>query len=155
MSNEQLQIWLVLVGAASATIGGLVAQLIVYAVQHAATRKGKREEKLEELLNIVYQHDNWLGWKQSALVFGLAEESKELRPLTRAQAIAAAHLPELLLELNQLSLASGSYEAFMYKRAGERHRSQVLDLSSGIEELYQPYMKARLALETRAGEIKL
>jgi hypothetical protein len=155
MSNDQLQIWLVLVGAACATIGGLVAQLIVYAVQQAGSRKGKREEKLEELLNIVYQHDNWLGWKESALVFGTAEESKELRPLTRAQAIAAAHLPELLPELNQLALMSGKYEAFMYTRARERHRNQVLDLSSGIMELYQPYMEARTALITRAGEIKL
>ena len=155
MSNDQLQIWLVLAGAACATIGGLVAQLITHAVQQSSAKRGKREEKLEELLTIIYQHDNWLSWKESALVFGVEEHSKELRPLTRAQAIAAVHLQELIPELNHLALMSGAYEAFMFKRGNERLKGKTDDLSSGIMQLHKPYLEARSALIERASEIKL
>lgn len=154
MSNDQLQIWLVVVGAAAATIGGLVAQLIMHAVQQSSAKTRRREDKLEELLNIIYQHDNWLGWKESAVVFGVEEQSKELRPLTRAQAIAAAHWPELIPELNQLALKSGAYEAFMYQRGNERLKGKTDHLSSGIAEVYKPYLDARTALILRAGEMK-
>lgn len=165
MSDDQLKIWSILISVTVGALLSVIGQAIMHLIQQSTIKKQTHVQKLEELLNIVNDHDNWLGWKESALVFGLDTESKDARPIGKAQVIAATYVSALTQEIQELARLSGSYEALMYKCASERARLNRTGVAlteeyhdkvrEDIMAHHRPYVEAKAALFSKASELKL
>jgi hypothetical protein len=140
------EIWLkmlpVIVGGGIAILGGCIAQLLAHVLSASAASKQKRLEKLEELVKVIFEHDEWLRRKQEELIFKQPKVT-EARPLAKAQAITTVHLIELLPELMEHDNESNAYEREMAQLGLEVTRHNISNLRRRLIPAFQKYIDSR------------
>jgi hypothetical protein len=107
--------------------------------QQAEARK-RRAEKLEELIETLYQHDHWLESTRDKYTFG-NDIKLDMAPLMLAQALVLLHFPSLKEKMDELFMAARRYEAWCIK-AGRMRVAKEANFTDGFDDVYQPYLNA-------------
>lgn len=134
-------LWSVVIGGALAVGGSAATQWYLHAAKSADDRRRLREQKLEELIALVYEHDHWMDNLRVINVFG-KEERRTISPFSKLNAIAAIHFPEFLPSIKKLDHAASEYRHWMITKGRQRLVGNFDALGEGFEEAYEPYLSA-------------
>ena len=83
----------VIVGGIIGLAGGLAGPPLTHWLSEKSNRKKRRAEKLEELIGVLYEHEDWLELNRNIYMFG-ERSPKPLNPMARATAIVAIDFPQ-------------------------------------------------------------
>lgn len=146
-----MEIWLVIIGGLIGIAGTLFSlPLGAWLNERAETRK-RRIEKLEELIEVIYEYDHWLDIQRGIKIFG-NDGVSTLTPISRAIALAAIHFPQFNTMIKELDLVASKYELWMLERGSQRVAGNVANLTDGFEEVHQPYLNKRSEVITSLKE---
>ncbi|MBS0270536.1 MAG: hypothetical protein JSS54_16390 [Proteobacteria bacterium] len=134
-------LWSVVIGGALAVGGSAATQWYLHTAKAADDRRKLREQRLEELISLVYEHAHWMENLRAINVFG-KDERQTISPISKLNAIAAIHFPEFLPAIKKLDLAAGKYQRWMFAKGKERLNGNFDELGDGFEEAYEPYLSA-------------
>ncbi len=135
----------VIVGGLLTMGGGAVTggvTLIVNAIQSKKDKEKRRVEKFEDLVTGVYEFDAWLDKKEQIQAFG-KEGDVLVSPFAKLEAISAVHFPTFLKRMEDLSVVSRNYEAWMATAGHMRTTGKVAEMNTGLNAVYEPYVRRR------------
>jgi hypothetical protein len=103
-------------------VGAGVTNRVNYLIavrKEAQDKKRKREEKFEELVSAVIEHNQWFG---ALRFFAIAGQGSlpYLSPMTKIEAIVSTYFPELEGLLRQFASESTDYEVWVLDRGQKR-----------------------------------
>ncbi len=134
-------LWGVVIGGALAVGGSAATQWYLHTAKATDDRRRLREQKLEELIALVYEHDHWMDNLRVINVFG-KDERKTISPFSKLNAIAAIHFPEFLPSIKNLDHAASAYRRWMITKGQQRLAGNLNALGEGLEDAYGPYLSA-------------
>lgn len=147
-------LWPVIVGGAIGTIGtaiGVIGSLISAKLSHRLSEDSQRRkrsaEKLQELLELVHLHADWLEQQREKYAFGQDRQTAP-SPLPKAIAIAAIDFPQFSKEIDTLDALATTYQRWIMQAGQKRLVGQVATMNDGFEGAYKPYLD-QLELITR------
>lgn len=99
----------VIVGGLIGVVGGLAGPPLTHWLNSASEKQRKRHEKFEELMNAIYELDEWLTVFSNTKTFG---ESHSLgpSPIVKAQVITAINFPQLSKHIDELDYSAAVYK---------------------------------------------
>lgn len=122
----------------AATVGVLSPLVVEWRKQAAEARK-RRTEKLEELIEVLYEHDHWLEIMRDKYTFG-SDIRLGPAPIKLAQALVLLHFPSLKKKMADLYMAAQQYEKWIVG-AGRKRMANEQNFTDGFDEIYLPYIK--------------
>lgn len=134
-------LWSVLVGGVLAVGGGAATQWYLHTEKIKDDRRKLREQKLEEMIGLIYAHRHWMDELKAIRVLG-AEREEPISPFAKIYAIAAIYFPDTLVATTTLNVKSEIYKGWMLKKARARLEKNLDTLSEGFNEVYVPYVEA-------------
>jgi hypothetical protein len=141
----------VLLGGLLTTAGALVGPVFLHRVQRDDENRKKRREKFEELVGALYEFHHWLNKSKQIYVYG--EEGNEgPSPFAKMWAISTIYFPQFSDAISELDTVSDQYELWMRKAAIKRLEKKIGELNDGFREVYDPYFKKFLALQSKMQE---
>jgi hypothetical protein len=91
--------------------------------KEAADKKGKRAEKLEELVGAVVEHFHWMAHMRYFYISGQGSQPT-LSPITKIEAIVSTYFPEFTGLVRQFDSASNFYEMWILSVGQKRVRKE-------------------------------
>ncbi len=132
------QLLLIALGPAALTACvALFAPFLLEKRKQEAERKRKRADKLEEFIDVLYQHEHWLDEKKSVRVFG-EKTVLGVTPLSKIQAIASIYFSQFKAGVENVAKHAQGYELWMLE-AGKKRLSGEADYTAGFSGAYAPY----------------
>lgn len=128
----------VVVGGGIAAVGGIVAPTVSKWLDNRAERRKRRAEKFEEMINTLYENDDWLDELRGIRAFG-NQRAERACPLPRGQTIAALYFPALIGEFDKVEVEGRKYIMWMNEAAKKRLGGKLNELNDGLEAAYKPY----------------
>ena len=130
----------VIVGGLLTLAGGWLGPWLLQKQRDAAEWKKRRAEKYEELIAVMYEHQQWLRKAEDRVVFR-GDEHEGISPMGRAEAICAVYFPEFTDQLNELERKSARYRLWMFegRKLMENGDQSVAEKS---QEAFAPYQQA-------------
>ena len=106
----------------SVLVGAGITNRVNYLIavrKEAQDKKRKREEKFEELVAAVVEHNQWFG---ALRFFAIAGQGSlpHLSPMTKIEAIVSTYFPELEGLLRRFASESTDYEVWILDRGQKR-----------------------------------
>lgn len=117
---------------------GFIGSVILQVLQDKKDRASKRAAKFEDLVGAVYEYDHWIEQLRNIRCFG-AEDTKEISPLAKVEAISATYFPSFSKSIGVLSRSAGQYQLWMSKAGMKRLHNQISEINDGFDEAYRPY----------------
>lgn len=130
----------VIIGGGIGVIGGLAGPPLSHWLAGKAETRRVRTEKFEELLSLIYQQIDWMSLLANSKMFG-DKDLSGANPLSKAQAIAAIHFPDLNEELMILELKSTELKVTMLDFAIEGKSYMDKGASEKYKKQYNMYLK--------------
>lgn len=135
VSTEIAKLTPVIIGGALAILGGLVTQLLAAQLNERRERIKIRREKLELLVQCLYEHLHWIYEMRSKLIY--SRESYDVpSPLDKAWMLQKLYFPELqeaLVEVAKTDLELGNF-------CREQRIGQLTDRAAWLKNYdEQPY----------------
>jgi hypothetical protein len=109
----------VVVGGVLTLVGGFGAQWWFQRSQAKAEKQKQRAAKFLELMDALYQFDDWLDQMRNYRVVG-RDDPKRMSPFPRVRAICSLYFPEFSPRVNDMGLAADDFQAWMFKAAQKR-----------------------------------
>jgi hypothetical protein len=135
------QLFLVTLGPAALTACvAFVAPFLLEKRKQEAEKKKRREDKLEEFIEVLYQHEHWLDEKKNARVFG-EKTVLGVTPLSRIQAIASIYFNQFKAGIENVAKQAQGYELWMAE-AGKKRLNGEADYTAGFPGAYLPYQSS-------------
>lgn len=131
----------VIVGGVIGLAGGLLGPPLTHWLNKKTDRKKREAQKLEELIDALYEYSHWLASIQNIRVFG-HEMPEKPNPISKAIAITAIHFPQFNSEILELELMTNSYHQWMFSRARARlDGTKSGELTQGFSDAYKPFLE--------------
>lgn len=128
----------VLIGGAIGILGTAAAPAIRHYLTEKSAQRRLREEKVQELIGLVYETDHWLDQRRSIDIYG-NPGTPGMYPLPKAQAIAAIYFPSVSQDLTELHVLSLQYQMWIASAFKKRIDGSSAEISEGLEDVYRPY----------------
>jgi hypothetical protein len=128
-------------------VGAAISPIInswLAAKKEAADKKRKREEKFEELVAAVYEHDHWMDTVRRIYVLKFESEIK-VSPFAKIHAISDIYFPQFEKAVEELAAAAKEYRKWMYEVAQHKPENNE-ELHAGHQKVATPYMQKQDAL---------
>ena len=100
---------------------GATGSAIVFLFQSRAEKKKRREEKFQELVVAVYEHDHWIDNLRRFYVVDFQGEIK-VSPFAKTHAISDIYFPQFEKVIVELGTAAKEYRTWMYEVAQKNLR---------------------------------
>ena len=142
-------LWPTVVGgliAVGGTIAGVIGTALLDVVQQRNEKKKPRTEKFAELVAAVYEFDRWLMLILHRELFGHDGIPQAASPLAKVQSITSVYFPQFSKLVDELSLTSTGYVAWIYGAKKKRLAQDSALAQQGFDEKYLPYAAKRNAL---------
>jgi hypothetical protein len=137
----------VIVGGAIALAGSWLGPLFSDRRKEAAEKRQRRSAKFEEMVAAVYEYDHWID-KMRDEALGSTLPPLPISPMAKIEAIAAVYFPQKFTkQIADVNRATIGYTFWMAKARQRRLAGLSADqVTEGMTEAYQPYMRAKDAL---------
>lgn len=144
-----LEFWQLL---AIATIPALITAAVAIGIplvldrtRRAAEERKRKAEKLEEVVQAIYEHDIWFSQKREEVVFD-SGKAVGISPFVKVQAIIEVYFPTTVAALLEYKSSVNRLEKWMLKARQRRIAGQTQQINEGFDEVYRPFIDAQSAL---------
>jgi hypothetical protein len=145
LATEVLKLLPIVAGAVLALLGGMISQYLTHRFSTKRERKKLLREKAEALVESLYAHSDWLGEKNTNLVFRQQDHDAP-SPLDRAWMIQKLYFPELKESIAGVMAAAAPMVQFDINQrlAQLKNHDQWLAAfdASPYHQMYRAYLAA-------------
>jgi hypothetical protein len=118
------------IGMLGTVLGSVVTPYFLQRRKDVADKKRKRDEKFEELVRAVYEHDHWIDTKRRIQAAGYEGEIS-VSPFAKIHAVSFIYFPEFERAVEELRTASDKYGTWMLEAQAKRGPWTALDCILG------------------------
>jgi ABC-type nitrate/sulfonate/bicarbonate transport system substrate-binding protein len=155
-SSEFLKIFPVVAGGLLAVFGGMLSQYLTYRLNANRDKAKIKREKLEALVQNLYEHADWLDDKRNKLVYS-TESHDDPSPLEKAWMLQKLYFPQLEDALQALAKAALP----LATHCMQQRQAQLQDRNAWIAsyqpdvymDLYRTYRSFFLTTVQQAGKL--
>jgi hypothetical protein len=137
------ELWGVLLGGVIAAGSGIGTQWFTHFIKIREERRAQKGAKLEQLVELMYEHERWLGKKREHLLFD--EEAPGDNPIAKIEGICAVYFPQFLREVQKVDLAASGYEVWIVG-AWQKKLNNEAEYQDGFLEAYNSCRAAWMAM---------
>ncbi|RUO97994.1 hypothetical protein [Hyphomicrobium sp.] len=139
-------LWGVVIGGLLAITGSAATQWYAHKAKADEDRRRLREQKLEEMISLVYEHAHWIDAMRQRIVLDAKSSEETVSPMSKLTAIAAIYFPQFLEPIRVMERAALAYRGWMIGKGRERLAGRTDQLSEGFNSVYEGYLKAQQTL---------
>jgi hypothetical protein len=156
LSSELLKILPVAAGAILAVSGGMLSQFLTYRLNANRDKAKIKREKLEALVQSLYEHSDWLDDRRNKLLFS-EERHDDPSPLEKAWMLQKLYFPQLQDSMTALAgpALALSQHCIEQRQAQLRDRAAWINSydSTVYNQIYKPYRRVFLNTVQQAGQL--